>query len=134
MHTRKASDLSFLAQGTVWVTNVLERTHRDIHGPTHLPCEPFYYFMGVKDASSRFSHIRLLSTRNMACLDSSLSSSWVLNSQIFQLSRFGWTTLPSLRQQPLFSIANLSLLILKFQLLMLTLKMVWLNLRLNKSK
>ena len=44
----------------------LERIHGDIHGPVHPPSGPFYYFMGVKDASSRFSHVTLLSTRNMA--------------------------------------------------------------------
>ena len=44
----------------------------------------------------------------------------MLNSEIFQLSQFGWTTLPSLRQQLLFAIANILELILKFQLLMFT--------------
>ena len=46
--------------------NFLERIHGDIHGTMHPPSEPFYYFMGVKDASSHFSHVTLLSTRNMA--------------------------------------------------------------------
>ena len=45
---------------------VLGHIHGDIHGPVHPPFGPFYYFMGVKDASSRFSHVTLLSTRNMA--------------------------------------------------------------------
>ena len=44
----------------------LEHIHGDIHGPVHRPSGPFYYFMGVKDASLRFSHVTLLSTRNMA--------------------------------------------------------------------
>ena len=44
----------------------LEHIHGDIHGPVHPPFGPFYYFMGVKDASTRFSHVTLLSTRNMA--------------------------------------------------------------------
>ena len=44
----------------------LERIHGDIHGPVHPPSRPFYYFMGVKDASSRFSHVTLLSIHNMA--------------------------------------------------------------------
>ena len=43
----------------------VEHIHGDIHGLVHPPFGPFYYFMGVKDASSRFSHITLLSTRNM---------------------------------------------------------------------
>mgnify|MGYP000532975928 CR=1 FL=1 len=78
----------------------------------------FYYFMGVKDT--------LLSWRFLD--PSPLSSNCVLNSQIFQLSRFSWTTLSSLHQQPLFGIATLSILILNFQLVMFILKMVWLNL------
>ena len=45
--------------------NFLEHIHGDIHGPVHRPSGPFYYFMGVKDASSCFSHVTLLSTRNM---------------------------------------------------------------------
>ena len=108
----------------------LERIHSDIHGPIHPPSAPFYYFMGVKDASSQFSHVTLLFLlATWRCLDSSpLLSSCVFNFLIFQLSRSGWIMLPSLRQQPLLAIVNLSTLILKFQLLMFTLKMVWLNL------
>lgn len=44
----------------------LERVHRDICGPIHLPCGPFRYFMVLVDASSRWSHVSLLSGRNIA--------------------------------------------------------------------
>lgn len=44
----------------------LERIQGDICGPIHPPCGPFRYFMVLIDASSRWSHVCLLSTRNMA--------------------------------------------------------------------
>ena len=44
---------------------ILERIHRDICGPIHPPCEPFHYFMVLIDASTRWSHVCLLSTRNV---------------------------------------------------------------------
>ena len=44
----------------------LERIQGDICGPIHPPCGPFYYFMVMIDASSRWSHVCLLSSRNMA--------------------------------------------------------------------
>ena len=44
----------------------LENIDGDIHGPMHPLSGPFYYFMGVKDASSCSSHVTLLSTCNMA--------------------------------------------------------------------
>ncbi|WZZ32928.1 hypothetical protein YC2023_016329 [Brassica napus] len=44
----------------------LERIQGDICGPIHPPCGPFYYFMVMIDASSRWSHICLLSSRNLA--------------------------------------------------------------------
>ena len=44
----------------------LERIHRDICGPIHPPCGPIRYFMVLIDASTRWSHICLLSTRNIA--------------------------------------------------------------------
>ncbi|KAD2805063.1 hypothetical protein E3N88_38440 [Mikania micrantha] len=37
----------------------------DICGPIHPPCGPFRYFMVLIDASRRWSHVSLLSTRNM---------------------------------------------------------------------
>ena len=43
----------------------LERTHGDICGPIHLLCGPFRYFMVLIDAFSRWSHVCLLSTRNV---------------------------------------------------------------------
>ena len=44
----------------------LERIHGDICGPIHPPCGPFRYFMVLIDAFTRWSHVCLLSTRNVA--------------------------------------------------------------------
>ncbi|WP_265645620.1 hypothetical protein, partial [Escherichia coli] len=44
----------------------LERIQGDICGPIHPPCGPFHYFMVLIDASSRWSYVCLLSTRNVA--------------------------------------------------------------------
>ena len=44
----------------------LERIQGDICGPIHPSCEPFRYFMVLIDASTRWSHACLLSTRNVA--------------------------------------------------------------------
>ena len=44
----------------------LERIHGDICGPIHPSCGPFRYFMILIDASTRWSHVCLLSTRNLA--------------------------------------------------------------------
>nr|AQY61295.1 Pol [Coffea arabica] len=44
----------------------LERIHGDICGPVDPPCGPFRYFMVLIDASTRWSHVCLLSTRNLA--------------------------------------------------------------------
>ena len=44
----------------------LERIHGDICGPIHPPCGPFRYFMVLIDASTRWSHVCLLSTSNVA--------------------------------------------------------------------
>ena len=44
----------------------LERIQRDICGPIHPPCGQFRYFMVLIDASSQWSHVCLLSTRNVA--------------------------------------------------------------------
>ncbi|GJR54476.1 retrovirus-related pol polyprotein from transposon TNT 1-94 [Tanacetum coccineum] len=44
----------------------LERIQGDICGPIHPSCGPFRYFMVLIDASSRWSHVSLLSTRNVA--------------------------------------------------------------------
>jgi hypothetical protein len=44
----------------------LERIQGDICGPIHPPCGPFRYFMVLIDASTRWSHVCLLSTRNVA--------------------------------------------------------------------
>ena len=44
----------------------LERIHGDICGLIHPPCEPFRYFMILINASTRWSHVCLLSTGNVA--------------------------------------------------------------------
>ena len=44
----------------------LERIHGDICVPIHPPCGPFRYFMVLIDSSTRWSHVCLLSTRNVA--------------------------------------------------------------------
>ena len=44
----------------------LERIQWDICGPIHSPCGPFRYFMVLIDVSSRWSHVCLLSTCNVA--------------------------------------------------------------------
>ena len=44
----------------------LQRIQGDICGPIHPPCGPFRYFMILIDASTRWSHVCLLSTRNQA--------------------------------------------------------------------
>ena len=44
----------------------LERIQGDICGPIHPACGPFRYFMVLIDASSRWSHVSLLFTRNIA--------------------------------------------------------------------
>ena len=44
----------------------LERIQGDICGLIHPPCGPFKYYMVLVDASTRWSHVCLLSTRNMA--------------------------------------------------------------------
>ena len=44
----------------------LQRIQGNICGPIHPPCGPFRYFMILIDASTRWSHVCLLSTRNQA--------------------------------------------------------------------
>ncbi|CAL9031314.1 unnamed protein product, partial [Prunus brigantina] len=44
----------------------LQRIQGDICGPIHPPCGPFRYFMVLVDASTRWSHVCLLSTQNIA--------------------------------------------------------------------
>ncbi|KAM1007746.1 hypothetical protein ACFX2A_004365 [Malus domestica] len=44
----------------------LQRIQGDICGPIQPPCGPFRYFMVLVDASTRWSHVCLLSTRNAA--------------------------------------------------------------------
>ena len=43
----------------------LERIYGDICGLIHPPCGPLRYFMVLIDASTRWSHVILLSTRNV---------------------------------------------------------------------
>ena len=44
----------------------LKKIQGDICGPIHPPCGSFKYFMVLIDASTRWSHVCLLSTRNVA--------------------------------------------------------------------
>lgn len=44
----------------------LERIHGDICGPINPPCGPFRYFIVLIDASTRWSHVALLLTGNLA--------------------------------------------------------------------
>ena len=44
----------------------LKRIHGDICGPIHPPCGPFRYFMVLIDVSTRWSHVCLISTHNVA--------------------------------------------------------------------
>jgi hypothetical protein len=44
----------------------LQKIQGDICGPIHPPCGPFRYFMVLIDASTRWSHVCLVSTRNVA--------------------------------------------------------------------
>ena len=44
----------------------LERIHGDICGPIHPACGSFRYFMILINASTRWSHFCLISTRNIA--------------------------------------------------------------------
>ena len=44
----------------------LQRIQGDICGPIQPECGPFKYFMVLVDASTRWSHVVLLSTRNAA--------------------------------------------------------------------
>ena len=46
--------------------NFFERIQGDIYGPIQPPSGPFRYFMVLIDASTRWSHVCLLSTRNHA--------------------------------------------------------------------
>ena len=46
-------------------TLFLQRIQGDICGPIQPPCGPFKYFMVLVDASTRWSHVTLLSTRNV---------------------------------------------------------------------
>ena len=43
-----------------------EHIQGDICGPIHPPSGPFRYFMALIDASTRWSHVCLFSTRNVA--------------------------------------------------------------------
>ncbi|KAJ9546897.1 hypothetical protein OSB04_019440 [Centaurea solstitialis] len=45
--------------------NFLGRIQGDICGPVHPPCGPFRYFMVLIDASTKWSHVCLLSSRNL---------------------------------------------------------------------
>jgi hypothetical protein len=44
----------------------LERIQENICGPISPPCGPFRYFMVLIDASTRWLHVYLLATKNIA--------------------------------------------------------------------
>ena len=54
------------AKNTKENISFLQRIQGDICGPIHPECGPFRYFMVLVDASTRWSHVALLSTRNVA--------------------------------------------------------------------
>jgi hypothetical protein len=54
------------AKGGTKSPRFLERIQGDICGLIHPSCGPFRYFMVLVDASTRWSHMCLLSTRNLA--------------------------------------------------------------------
>jgi len=47
-------------------SSFLQRIQGDIGEPIHLPCRPFRYFIVLIDASSKWSHVCLLSSWNVA--------------------------------------------------------------------
>ncbi|XP_026398222.1 uncharacterized protein LOC113294003 [Papaver somniferum] len=54
------------AKDTIQNIPFLQRIQGDIGGPIHPECRPFKYFIVLVDASTRWSHVALLSTRNDA--------------------------------------------------------------------
>ena len=57
---------SLLMKVNIESPQLLERLHGDICGPIHPSSGSFRYFMVLIDASSRWSHVCLLSSRNLA--------------------------------------------------------------------
>ena len=45
---------------------MFQRIQGDICGPIDPPCGPFRYFLGLIDASTKWSHVSLLASRNQA--------------------------------------------------------------------
>ena len=43
-----------------------ERIHGDICGPIHPPCGPFRFFLALINAFGKWTHVSLLSSRNLA--------------------------------------------------------------------
>ena len=56
----------FFTKATFESPSFLERIQGDICGPIHPPSGPFRYFMVLIDASIRWSHVCLISSRNVA--------------------------------------------------------------------
>ena len=55
----------FFSKVTFESSVFLEKIHEDICGPIHPPCGPFSHFMVLIDVSTRWSHVCLISTRNV---------------------------------------------------------------------
>lgn len=91
----------------------LQRIQGDICGPIHPNCGPFRYFMVLVDASTRWSHVALLSTRN-AAYAKLLAQIIRLRAHhpVILLSQFVLTMLESLHHKHLMIIACLSGLML----------------------
>ena len=72
----------------------LERIQGDICGPIQPPSGPFRYFMVLIDASTRWSHVCLLSTRNHA-FAKNIAQVIKLRAHILNIkfNQFEWTML-----------------------------------------
>ncbi|KAJ0908790.1 putative ribonuclease H-like superfamily [Helianthus annuus] len=103
----------------------LERIQGDICGPIHPPCGPFRYFLVLIDASSRWSHVSLLATRNVAF--ARLLAQIIqlrANFPTIKLETFGWIMRESSHLKRLMTIVCQSGLMLNIQYLMFTHKTV----------
>ena len=65
LFTREINYQTIIYKVVVESPSFFQRIQGDICRPIHLSCGPFRYFMVLIDASTRWSHICLLSTRNV---------------------------------------------------------------------
>jgi hypothetical protein len=103
----------------------LQRIQGDICGPIHPPCGPFRYFMVLIDASTRWSHVCLFSTRNIA-FARLLAQIIRLRAQFpdYPIQSFGWIMQVNLYLKHFMIIAYQLVLMLNIMLLILILKTV----------